>query len=272
MAGEWIKVRTNLWDDPRVGKLVESTDTSEATIIGALYWLWATADEHSTNDGILHGMTLRTIDRKTGVQGFGAAMVAIDWLEELPNGVRLTRFDEHNGESAKTRAQTAKRVAKHKNKEGANAEVTQAALPEMESTVSDALSREEKIREEVKPTAKAKAETAPATRLPADWLPSESDVQFCRDNRPDLRPLDVADRFRDYWAAVPGTKGQKTSWSATWRNWVRNERRVQSQAPPGYQNANDKAKQWADKLTGKHRHEPSDEPTIIDINPAPNLG
>lgn len=145
MAGEWIKVRTNLWDDPRIAQLVEITDQSEAAVIGGLYWLWATADEHSS-DGLLHGMTTRTIDRKTGVTGLGAALVSIGWLSENAEGVTVSRFDEHNGASAKQRAQTAKRVSNHKG----NAKVTQAALPEQQDTVTDALPREDKIREELK--------------------------------------------------------------------------------------------------------------------------
>lgn len=145
MAGEWIKVRTNLWDDPRIAQLVEITDQSEAAVIGGLYWLWATADEHSS-DGLLHGMTTRTIDRKTGVSGLGAALVSIGWLSENAEGVTVARFDEHNGASAKQRAQTAKRVSTHKG----NAKVTQAALPESDDTVTDALPREDKIREVLK--------------------------------------------------------------------------------------------------------------------------
>ena len=33
--------------------------------------------------------------------------------------------------------------------------------------------------------------------------------------------LDQADRFRDYWIAIPGQRGVKRDWLATWRNWVR---------------------------------------------------
>lgn len=139
MAGEWIKMRTNLWDDPRVSQLCELTDQSEAAVIGGLYWLWATADEHSS-DGLLHGMTTRTIDRKTGVQGLGKALVTIGWLLESDEGVTVVRFDEHNGASAKQRAQTAKRVSNHK----ANAKVTHEALPKTDETVTDALPREDK--------------------------------------------------------------------------------------------------------------------------------
>ena len=31
----------------------------------------------------------------------------------------------------------------------------------------------------------------------------------------------IGDEFRDYWIAVPGSKGVKLDWLATWRNWVR---------------------------------------------------
>lgn len=64
-----------------------------------------------------------------------------------------------------------------------------------------------------------------ATRLPDDWYPSDEDFSFCRKERPDLQPSEVASHFRDYWIAQPGAKGRKTDWQATWRNWVRNEKK-----------------------------------------------
>jgi hypothetical protein len=136
-------MRGNLWDDPRVSRLVDMTDSSEAAIVGALYWIWATADQH-TEDGVMHGLTLRGIDRKTGVAGFGAALVAIGWLADNGDSVTILHFEEHNGASAKSRIQTAKRVANHK----ANAKVTEPALPEQHQPVTGALPREEKRRED----------------------------------------------------------------------------------------------------------------------------
>ncbi len=144
MAGDWIKMRGNLWDDPRVSRLCDLTDQSEAAIVGGLYWLWATADQH-TEDGVMPGLTLRQIDRKTGVPGLGQALCDIGWLADHPEGVAILNFEEHNGASAKKRCQTAKRVANHK---AGNAEVTQEALPETQGSVSSALPREEKRREE----------------------------------------------------------------------------------------------------------------------------
>lgn len=228
MAGDWIKMRGNLWDDPRVTKLVDITDSSEAAVIGALYWLWATADQHS-EDGLMPGLSTRGIDRKTGVQGLGEALVSINWIADHPEGIRILRFEDHNGSSAKARLMTAKRVAEHK----ANAKVTVTPLAEQSSDVSEPLPRDrEELEKELTTKTKSKAESATATRLPADWMPSYEDARFCDAERKDLKIDETASRFRDYWIAQPGAKGRKTDWSATWRNWVRNERIPQARASP----------------------------------------
>lgn len=145
MAGEWIKMRTNLWDDPRVSQLCDLTGKTEAMVVGGLYWLWSTADEH-TETGLLPGMSMSAIDRKTGVPGLAQALMTIGWLNDTPEGVVIERFEEHNGTSAKTRAQTAKRVAKSRG----TGDVTVSSLQSNAPTVTGALAREEKIRS--KPT------------------------------------------------------------------------------------------------------------------------
>ena len=108
MSGDWIKMRNNLWDDPRVSRLCELTQQTEATVIGGLYWLWACADEHS-EDGFMSGSSLSTVDRKSGIENFGKSLVEINWLAEESGGIRIIRFDEHNGVSAKRRSMEARR-------------------------------------------------------------------------------------------------------------------------------------------------------------------
>lgn len=104
-----------------------------------------------------------------------------------------------------------------------------------------------------------------ATRLSADWEVSDDDARFCCEARPDLQVMQTAARFRDYWIAQPGAKGRKLDWSATWRNWVRNEKAPQARASPAYQTPQEKQKSFADRLTG-NRHD--QQRTIIDITPA----
>jgi len=163
MAGDWIKMRGNLWDDPRIGRLVDLTDSSEAAVIGALYWLWATADQH-TEDGIMPGLSLRQIDRKTGVKGMGDALVAVGWLADHPEGVRIINFEDHNGASAKKRAQTAKRVASHKS---ANAQVTQEDEEGNAVSVTKTLAeRDLEKRREEKSISEEENCLYPATEIP----------------------------------------------------------------------------------------------------------
>lgn len=62
------------------------------------------------------------------------------------------------------------------------------------------------------------------TRLPKDWQPPAEYIEFCKTERPDLKPDFIAEEFKDYWISVAGAKGVKLDWFATWRNWVRNQR------------------------------------------------
>lgn len=70
----------------------------------------------------------------------------------------------------------------------------------------------------------AKPKQTRGTRLPADWVPTEDQIKYCKTERPDLSPDWVAANFRDFWVAKAGADGAKLDWDATWRNWVRKER------------------------------------------------
>jgi hypothetical protein len=65
---------------------------------------------------------------------------------------------------------------------------------------------------------------ARGSRISADWQLPDAWRTWCVENRSNLDPDAVADRFRDYWVAQPGQRGVKADWFATWRNWCRNEK------------------------------------------------
>jgi len=160
MAGDWIKMRGNLWDDPRVAAIVDATDSSEAAVVGGLYWLWAAADQH-TEDGFMPGLSLRQIDRKTGVAGLGAAIVAVGWITEEQGGIRISRFDEHNGSSAKRRCSEAKR-------KGAVRKVSASDADKVRTDCgSDAELEKEKEKDIKAPEPKGSGATAPVDQPPA---------------------------------------------------------------------------------------------------------
>lgn len=70
--------------------------------------------------------------------------------------------------------------------------------------------------------AEKKQKTPRGTRLSADWEPSQTEIDFCKAERPDLNVRVTVSRFKDYWAGA--VNGTKKDWEATWRNWVRAER------------------------------------------------
>lgn len=67
---------------------------------------------------------------------------------------------------------------------------------------------------------RAHALDRPATRIPDGFAPTAEMVDWARQNTP-LVGTRETEAFVDYWRGVPGTKGRKTDWPATWRNWMR---------------------------------------------------
>lgn len=65
--------------------------------------------------------------------------------------------------------------------------------------------------------------------LPDDWR------DWATKERPDLNADATWQNFRDYWIAIPGTKGCKSDWLATWRCWVRRENSSQKPIASGEQ-------------------------------------
>ena len=108
MAGDWIKMRMDLVDDPDVVSISTDTKLDEFEVVGRLHKLWAWADRHAS-DGLAKRMTLAWLDRYVSREGFARAMQEVGWLTVTDDGVMFCNFDRHNGESAKKRAEDAER-------------------------------------------------------------------------------------------------------------------------------------------------------------------
>lgn len=94
-------------------------------------------------------------------------------------------------------------------------------VPDASARVTDAQvgreGREGKGREGVETRSRG-------SRLPPDWQPSEILKAWALQKRPDLETALTAEKFRNYWAGVPGSKGLKLDWEATFRTWVLGEK------------------------------------------------
>jgi hypothetical protein len=75
-----------------------------------------------------------------------------------------------------------------------------------------------------------------ATRLPRDWVPNAAERDFAATAGFAAVEIDrMADTFRDHFLAKGGQDATKLDWTATWRNWVRRERKPSGGQHPGGQ-------------------------------------
>lgn len=134
MAGDWIKMRVDLTDDPAVIGIAAATALDEFSVVGRLHRFWSWADSHTTDGNapsVTGALAVSWIDRYVSAPGFAQALIDVGWLVVDDSGIHLPRFDRHNGKTGKQRALTAKRVSQHKAQKG-NADSVTTALPREE--------------------------------------------------------------------------------------------------------------------------------------------
>lgn len=106
MAGDWIKMNKSLPRDPRVVRISSALKADRLRTVGGLLSAWCLADE-LTEDGNLDAYTPELLDELVGLPGLARAMESVGWLVIGDGFLEFPRFDEHNGKSAKRRAQDA---------------------------------------------------------------------------------------------------------------------------------------------------------------------
>lgn len=104
----WIKMRTDLAEDPATIMVAAKTGLDEFAVVGRLHRLWAWADSQ-TSDGRIADVNGEWIDRYLQAPGFAAALVDAKWLSITTRGVRFPNFARHNGQSGKARAANTRR-------------------------------------------------------------------------------------------------------------------------------------------------------------------
>jgi|LakMenEpi03Aug12_release.lakeMendotaPanAssembly.Ray.scaffolds.fasta_scaffold39208_13 hypothetical protein len=135
MAGNWIKMRHDLYDDPDTRRVARITGLDRDQVCGKLYRLWSWADRHGHN-GLVRA-EIEDLDDEIGHVGFGAALVSVGWLVTQEDGIVIPHWERHFSDSAKVRALAGQRVEKHRSRQR-NAPsvtdppdgVTQDALPD----------------------------------------------------------------------------------------------------------------------------------------------
>jgi hypothetical protein len=177
MAGDWIKMRADLFTHPKVVRMSSALKADVLRTVGGLMSAWCLFDAHS-EDGRLSGYTTQTLDDHLRWPGFSAAMMGVEWLfSEGDEYLELPRFQSHNGQSAKRRAQDSDRKR--------DARKTSASDADKKRT------REEKRREEKKEQDQKKKQPQAALPKPPEYVQAESWSGFVDMRKRERHPLTV---------------------------------------------------------------------------------
>lgn len=206
MATPWIKIEHTTPDKPEIDTISELLGIHPDQALGVLIRLWIWADQQIRKTNAL-SVSKNAIDRRAGVKGFADAMVLTGWLKCEVDDLVFVNFDRHNGQTAKQRALTAKRVGKHANA-NTNAQSVSKALTELELELD---SKKEKVEKEkacqaMIQTGKRKGEIcgSPAKGLVAG-------EPRCGTHG---ATEEYSFEFEEFWEAYPKREGKGDAWKA----------------------------------------------------------
>lgn len=233
MPSDWIKMRTDLYRDPKVCKIADILLDPEGPLacyvsqncqrdmtitrnalrnvtVGALVTLWGVTRHRGKryeDDLVLRKIDADVIDDIVDIPGFGEAMLAVGWAEVRGEDLVFPRFfEEFNTEpSDDARQKAAERQRKYREKRNALRNVTVTS----QSNVREEKSREEKSKDRQRPSAYA--------NVP----PSVSDVSRRIQER--NLSIDVEEFMAYYDARGWKLKGQQIKdWNACLTTWAKN--------------------------------------------------
>ena len=196
----WIKMRVELTTHPKVMQMAALLRSEKHRVIGGLLHVWSIFDAH-TEDGILNGYTPEFLDKTIGWKGFSRSMISIGWLSQItPSCLSIKDYEEHNGTSAKRRAQDASRKAAASRSAKNPHTPAELSAPEPESLRT----REDKRKEE--------QIRVIDTPLPPDGESGDSSLSGARRRSKDEPSSD----FLLFWDTYPRKEAKPKAWKA-WR-------------------------------------------------------
>ena len=243
MAGDWIPMRTDLWDCPKVVRILSAIcpdfvrDASKAVqeksrIIGALYRTWSIFDTY-THDGILDGYTEQTLDSMVGMQGWCANLQHVGWLIIEPQRLIMTEFDVWLSSSAKARLKDRQRKKNERSEESEkrpksvrkNLDKNRTTGQESTGEVNTHTHAHARTREEQVSSAPLKTWDAPAGADPLvvaavdDWQAYRISVDGRHDSGVRIDAL-IAEATRKGWAAAKIAASVQFSIAKGAKSWI----------------------------------------------------
>ena len=117
MAGDWIKIREDLHEDPAVLQIAQKLGTRPEHIVGycVRFWAWVS---RNCDAGSVTGVTLECVESVTNLPQFCHMLCEVGWLEYDDSGdtpiITIPHFERHLSQGAKQRVLTAERNRKYR--------------------------------------------------------------------------------------------------------------------------------------------------------------
>lgn len=158
------------------------------------------------------------VERQAGRGGVNRFAVIMTAPKVTRNPAESALFTEtpqnlHPAESAGVRTDDAPQAKAPNPADSAGIPVQRNPAESAPGTVKNSSTKSSKTR-------RATTSKDRGTRIPDDFQATEAMVAWARKETPNVGAKET-EAFVDYWLAVPGQKGVKTNWPATWRNWMR---------------------------------------------------
>ena len=110
---QWIKVETITPDKAEMRTIAKRCNCSIGDAFLAWFRVYAWADSQ-TADGRLPLIGHIDVDDFGGLPGLAKSLEYVGWFTFDTDGATVINFERHNGKSAKSRSQTARRVAEYR--------------------------------------------------------------------------------------------------------------------------------------------------------------
>ena len=253
MAGDWIKMRTDVYRDPKVTVIADQLLEASAplagyvsqnlqcgmsvtrnvmrnAVVGALVSVWGVARREGRRDGDdlrIDNAALGVIDDIADMIGFGEAMCASGWLVKAHSALVFPRFFEEYNVDPTTDAKAKNRERQRR---------FRAKKSNVTETLDNAPRREEKREEK----SKEKKPPSPFANLPveldttdfrealADWVRHRKEI------RKPLTPTSVKQQLRQFadWGPARSLAAIRYTLTKGWQGLREPEPDAVGGAPP----------------------------------------
>ena len=185
-AGDYIPIRNNIAQDPRVLAMAIGLKVDVDTIVGKLHRVWTIASENSL-DGTLRMMSPELFDSILRLEGFSREMMSVGWLaHDDTRGLYCPNFDHWQESTSLKRAK--EREKKRRQRQGKSVPGTK------------------------------RGQVGTKRGQTRDHVPNTDTDTDIESNTPCSPPVGDASGFEVFWKAYPATRRiDKAKCEAKWR-------------------------------------------------------